>query len=57
MGFLGPILILGSKKISKSDISANVMLVAKICNHARISHILTNFFPNVSALNSKHFTN
>ncbi len=69
MVFLEPILtpILGSKKITISDISADVIwiisaecgyqiLVTKIGNGGRISNILTNFIFNISALNSKHFT-
>ncbi len=31
------------------------ILVTKICGGGRISHILTNFIPNISALNSEHF--
>ncbi len=33
------------------------VLVTKICDIDRISYILTNFTPNISALNNKHFTN
>ncbi len=32
-------------------------LLPKICNGGRTAYILTNFIPNISALNSKHFTN
>ncbi len=32
------------------------ILVTKLCNGGRISYILTNFIPNISALNSKRFT-
>ncbi len=31
------------------------ILVTNICTGGRISHILTNFFQNISALNNKHF--
>ncbi len=31
------------------------VLVTKICRGGRNSYILTNFIPNFSALNSKHF--
>ncbi len=33
-----------------------LILVTKICNGGRISYILANFIPNISALNSKHLT-
>ncbi len=70
MGYLGlmPILILGSKKIAIPDISTfitcilyqlNVVimqLVTKMCNGASVSYILTNFLPNIRALNRKPFT-
>ncbi len=61
VGFLGPmpILILESKKIPISDISSECgyqILVTKIWNGGKISSILTNFIPNIRALNSKHFT-
>ncbi len=58
---------LGSKKILISVISADILyavsaecdyqrLVTKIWNGGRMSCILTNFIPNIGALNSKHFT-
>ncbi len=60
MGFLGRILLSGSKKIPIPVILAAKcgyqILVTKICNGGRISYILTNFIPNITALNSKHFT-
>ncbi len=54
MGFSGsvPSPILGSSKILISNISAErgyQILVTKICNGGRISHILTDFIPNISA--------
>ncbi len=63
MGYLGPMLtvMLEIKKIPITDILANEcgyqIVVTKICYEGRISLILTNFIPNISALNSEHFTN
>ncbi len=62
MGFLGqmPIPISGNERIQISKIiSAECgyqILVTKICNEGRISYILTNFIPNISAMNIRHFT-
>ncbi len=58
MEFLGQMLItiLGRKKIPISDLSAECgyqIHVTKICVGGMISDILTNFFPNISALNGK----
>ncbi len=55
MGYLGPVLvpILESKKILVCGYKTPV---TKICDGGRISYIFTNFFPNIRALNSKHFT-
>ncbi len=36
------------------DECGHQILVTKICNRGRICEILTNFIPNMSALNSKH---
>ncbi len=55
-----PISILGKKKIQIADILADMIsakcgyqiLVTKICDGGRISYIITNFIPNISALNS-----
>ncbi len=60
-------LISGSKKIPISDKSDEIIkiqsldcchqvLVTEICNGGRIPHIITNFIPNIRALNRKHFT-
>ncbi len=69
MTFLGqmPIPVLGTKKIPISDILAGIIhiistewcdqiLVTRIRNRGRLFDILTNFLPNMRALNSKHFT-
>ncbi len=66
MGLLGLMLIpiLWNKKIMISDASADIIisvecgyqiLVRKICKRGRISYNL-NLFPNIIALNRKHFT-
>ncbi len=40
--------------IRKQEMS-NIQYI-RPCSGGRISHILTNFIPDISALNSKHFT-
>ncbi len=54
MGFLGDDADTNKRKQENSDIRLNVVI--KICNGGRIPYILTNFFPNIFALNSKCFT-
>ncbi len=67
MQFLGLMPIMESKKITISDISADIMYIkywqnvfvkylTDISNGGRISYILTNFISNISALNSKRLS-